>query len=74
MSIPQHQSVPMSVRHRMRWRRWRRVCVCGLRWPCLDRDATGEAARVLTASTRIRWTNDAATLHRLLDGLRGWRG
>lgn len=28
------------MRHRRNWRRWGRVCICGLRWPCIDRRFT----------------------------------
>ena len=30
--------VPGNLNHRPVWRRWRRRCVCGLPWPCIDRD------------------------------------
>jgi len=30
----------LRSRHRRNWRRpWRRVCLCGLHWPCIDRRA-----------------------------------
>lgn len=31
------QRVPLVPGHRPVWRRFRRRCVCGLRWPCQDR-------------------------------------
>ena len=31
------EPVPEHPTHRPVWRRLRRVCVCGLRWPCVDR-------------------------------------
>lgn len=35
--------VPLTPSHRPVWRRLRRICSCGLRWPCQDRTRTTAA-------------------------------
>lgn len=54
--------VPLAPSHRPVWRRLRRVCSCGLRWPCQDRTRTTAALSSGRAvdgrrSNSICWTH-----------------
>lgn len=45
LTRPDSDPAPKSP-HRRVWRGFRRYCVCGLRWPCLDRGAPPQGARL----------------------------
>jgi hypothetical protein len=52
------QPVPMAPAHRKIWRRLRRVCTCGLRWPCQEnriRDLAAAAQPPIIPVNRPGW-------------------
>jgi hypothetical protein len=52
--------ISYAPEHRPAWRRFRRWCTCGLRWPCPDR-FTGRADVLLPPANDPHWS--AAAMH-----------
>jgi hypothetical protein len=46
--------ISYAPQHRPVWRRFRRWCTCGLRWPCPDR-FTGHASAPLPLAIDPQW-------------------
>lgn len=64
-SPEQDASLPVVPRHRPLWRGYRRVCICGLAWPCQDRARSAGPVphdRVAQTVTDPPW-NDITRAH-----------